>query len=87
MPSKEGVHPFDGYGQYNPYCMICADERGGPIGHESSECAWRTAKNEAELALTMLPMSKRLHFYVACNHAKLHGVKREDAEEGEPSST
>lgn len=80
MPSREGIHPFDGYGKYNPYCMICADERGGPIGHESSECAWRTASTEQDLAATMLPMSKRLHFYVACTHAQLHNVKRASEE-------
>lgn len=24
----------------NPYCMRCGDERGGPWGHETNECAW-----------------------------------------------
>jgi hypothetical protein len=24
----------------NPYCANCGDERGGPYGHETSECHW-----------------------------------------------
>lgn len=86
MPSQTGVHPFDGYGEYNPYCMICADERGGPIGHESSECAWREAKNGMELALTM-PVKKRLHFYVCLTHADLHDIKCQSCTEGSTDAT
>jgi len=27
-------------GRRNPYCSRCGDERGGPYGHETSECTW-----------------------------------------------
>ena len=29
-----------GYGRRNVHCSNCGDERGGPFGHETSECQW-----------------------------------------------
>lgn len=29
-----------GFGRLNPHCSNCGDERGGPFGHETSECRW-----------------------------------------------
>lgn len=32
----------------NPWCSNCGDTRGGPVGHEISECTW-DSKTSAEL--------------------------------------
>ncbi|WIM97823.1 hypothetical protein ACTOB_001377 [Actinoplanes oblitus] len=29
------------HGRRNPHCSNCGDERGGPVGHEISECTFR----------------------------------------------
>lgn len=43
------------YGRRNPHCSNCGDERGGPFGHEISECLYRPGMTVAELARTMPP--------------------------------
>lgn len=30
----------NGFGRRNVHCSNCGDERGGPFGHEISECQW-----------------------------------------------
>ena len=43
------------YGRQNPHCSNCGDERGGPLGHEISECQYRSGMTVTELARTMSP--------------------------------
>lgn len=35
------------FGRRNPHCSNCGDERGGPIGHEISECTYRPERPES----------------------------------------
>jgi hypothetical protein len=42
-----------GFGRRNPHCSNCGDERGGPFGHEISECRYRRDMTVAQLAQTM----------------------------------
>jgi hypothetical protein len=42
-----------GFGRRNPHCSNCGDERGGPFGHEISECRYRDGMTVAEVAATM----------------------------------
>ena len=44
-----------GFGRRNPHCSNCGDERGGPFGHEISECRYRPGMTAEELAATMPP--------------------------------
>lgn len=44
-----------GYGRRNTHCSNCGDERGGPIGHEISECRYQSGMTVTELAATMPP--------------------------------
>jgi len=39
-----------GYGRRNPHCSNCGDLRGGPFGHEISECLYRQGMTAAEVA-------------------------------------
>lgn len=41
------------FGRFNQHCVNCGDERGGPFGHEISECRYRSGMTAAELAATM----------------------------------
>lgn len=41
------------FGRRNPHCSNCGDERGGPVGHEISECLYRRGMTVTELAATM----------------------------------
>lgn len=41
------------FGRTNPHCSRCGDERGGPVGHEISECRYRPGMTAEELAATM----------------------------------
>lgn len=43
------------FGRRNVHCSNCGDERGGPFGHESSECQYRRGMTAGELARTMPP--------------------------------
>ena len=43
------------FGRRNPHCSNCGDLRGGPMGHEISECRYRSGMTAAELAATMPP--------------------------------
>lgn len=43
------------YGRRNTHCSNCGDERGGPVGHEISECLYRSGMTVTELARTMPP--------------------------------
>jgi len=43
------------FGRRNPHCSNCGDERGGPFGHEVSECLYRSGMTAEELARTMPP--------------------------------
>jgi hypothetical protein len=47
----ERVTPTErrGFGRRNPHCSNCGDERGGPFGHETSECAYRPGMTVGEL--------------------------------------
>lgn len=51
----ERVTPTErrGFGRRNPHCSNCGDERGGPFGHEISECQYRDGMSVE--ALTKLP--------------------------------
>lgn len=51
-----------GYGRRNPHCSNCGDERGGPFGHEISECLYRNGMTVAELATTMPPEKASAYF-------------------------
>jgi hypothetical protein len=44
-----------GFGRRNTHCSNCGDERGGPFGHEISECLYRSGMTAEELAATMPP--------------------------------
>jgi hypothetical protein len=44
-----------GFGRRNSHCSNCGDERGGPFGHEISECLYRSGMTASELAPTMPP--------------------------------
>jgi hypothetical protein len=46
------------YGRRNTHCSNCGDERGGPFGHEISECLYRSGMTVTELAATMPPDKK-----------------------------
>lgn len=50
-----GVHLGVGFGRRNAHCSNCGDERGGPVGHEISECKYRSGMTVPELAATMPP--------------------------------
>lgn len=52
------------FGRRNVHCSNCGDERGGPFGHEISECAYRSGMTVSELAATM-PDEKRGRYYDA----------------------
>lgn len=41
------------WGRTNPHCSNCGDERGGPFGHEISECKYVSGMTVVELAGTM----------------------------------
>lgn len=41
------------FGRVNPHCSNCGDERGGPFGHEISECKYRHGMTVLELTKTM----------------------------------
>jgi hypothetical protein len=41
------------FGRRNTHCVNCGDERGGPVGHEISECQYRSGMTVVELAATM----------------------------------
>jgi hypothetical protein len=38
-----------GFGRRNTHCSNCGDERGGPFGHEISECRWKPGMTVTEL--------------------------------------
>ena len=50
------------YGRRNVHCSNCGDERGGPFGHETSECKYRSGMTVVELAATM-PTEKANQYY------------------------
>lgn len=67
-----------GFGRSNPHCMNCGDERGGPFGHEISECRYRAGMTVAELADTMDPV-RRSAYYEEQVERYLNGALREEA--------
>jgi hypothetical protein len=42
--------------------MSCGDERGGPFGHETSECLWHPGMSNGEVA-QLLPEHRRAEFW------------------------
>jgi hypothetical protein len=52
------------FGRRNTHCSNCGDERGGPLGHETSECEYRSGMTVSELAATM-PADKVSRYYDA----------------------
>lgn len=42
-----------GFGRRNVHCSTCGDERGGPFGHETSECKYFT--DMSVFLLTKMP--------------------------------
>jgi len=40
------------FGRRNTHCSNCGDERGGPVGHEISECTYRPAAPQRPESLT-----------------------------------
>jgi hypothetical protein len=53
------------FGRRNTHCSNCGDERGGPVGHEISECLYRSGVTVTELAATMPPDKKSAYFDAA----------------------
>ena len=51
-----------GFGRRNPHCSNCGDERGGPFGHEISECRYRSGMLAFEVA-ELLPEHRRGEFW------------------------
>lgn len=49
------AHMSFSFGRRNVHCSNCGDERGGPLGHEISECLYRSGMTVPELAATMPP--------------------------------
>jgi hypothetical protein len=54
-----------GFGRRNPHCSNCGDERGGPFGHEISECRYRHGMTAGEVA-KLLPEDRRGEFWDLC---------------------
>lgn len=54
-----------GFGRRNPHCSNCGDERGGPVGHEISECRYRSGMAAFEVA-QLLPEQRRAEFWEVC---------------------
>lgn len=52
------------FGRRNPHCSNCGDERGGPFGHEISECLYRRGMTAEELARTMPAEKARAYWSV-----------------------
>lgn len=50
------------FGRRNPHCSNCGDERGGPYGHEISECLYERGMTVPELAKTMPPDKARRYY-------------------------
>lgn len=53
-----------GFGRRNPHCSNCGDERGGPFGHEISECKYWHGMTAADVA-ELLPKHRRDEFWDA----------------------
>jgi len=51
-----------GFGRRNPHCSNCGDERGGPFGHEISECTYRHGMIASEVA-ALLSAERRGEFW------------------------
>jgi hypothetical protein len=51
-----------GFGRRNPHCSNCGDLRGGPFGHEISECKYRSGMSASEVA-AILPEHQRPEFW------------------------
>lgn len=51
-----------GFGRRNPHCSNCGDERGGPFGHEISECRYRSGMTSGDVA-ELLPEARRPEFW------------------------
>jgi hypothetical protein len=51
-----------GFGRRNPHCSRCGDLRGGPFGHEISECQYRPGMTASEVA-AILPPERRAAFW------------------------
>lgn len=54
-----------GFGRWNQHCMSCGDERGGPFGHETSECRYKPGMTATEVA-ELLPEHRRAEFWELC---------------------
>lgn len=71
------------FGRRKPHCSNCGDERGGPVGHEISECQYRSGMTVGELAKTMSGDRKSRYLDAAIDEyfrtADLAGLTWEDA--------
>lgn len=78
LDEGEAAEVDDGrrFGRSNPHCTNCGDERGGPFGHEISECRYRAGMTVAELADTMDPV-RRSAYYETQVERYLNGALRE----------
>lgn len=54
--------PPPGFGRRNVHCSNCGDERGGPFGHETSECGYRSGMVAWQVA-ELLPEHRRSEFW------------------------
>lgn len=54
-----------GFGRRNIHCSNCGDERGGPFGHETSECRYR-ANMAAFEVVELQPEHRRGEFWDVC---------------------
>ncbi len=52
-----------GFGRRNPHCSNCGDERGGPFGHEISECKYRHGMTAGEVAALLPDDQRRREFW------------------------
>jgi hypothetical protein len=70
-----------GFGRRNPHCSNCGDERGGPFGHEISECRYRHGMTAGEVAL-LLPADRRGEFWDLCinRYLESRGIRSSELE-------
>lgn len=67
----------NGFGRRNVHCSNCGDERGGPFGHEISECKYRHGMTAAEVA-EILPDDRQAAFWDQCIDRYMDGEDAAD---------
>jgi hypothetical protein len=62
MSASQQPRSNQGFGRRNPHCSNCGDLRGGPFGHEISECKYVAGMTAGEVA-EILPEHQRNEFW------------------------